>query len=155
MWSDVKIKQSYLWQPNLVNLNRSTFCLKVRYIAAIVPSPLPLVNLWFLSLTRSGAVYQQRHYAATKRITSSLMVAAMKLSPLYRTFQVYKFGNRKYNFLLNYFVALNVWHGFVFCKIPIGIPLNNETSIPRYFARRYSVRCWYRVPVYCPTLDNV
>ena len=79
------------------------------------------------------------------------MVAAMELSPLYRTFQVYKFGNRKYNFLLNYFVVLNVWHGFVFCKIPIGIPLNIETSIPRYFARRYSVRCWYRVPVYSPT----
>ena len=152
MWSDVKIKQSYLRQPNLVNLNRSTFCLKVRYIAAIVPSPLPLVNLWFLSLPRSGAVYQQRHYAATKRITSSLMVAAMELSPLYRTFQVYKFGNRKYNFLLNYFVVLNVWHGFVFCKIPISIPLNIETSIPRYFARRYSVRCWYRVPVYSPRL---
>ena len=32
----------------------------------------------------------------------------MELSPLYRTFQVYKFGNRKYNFLLNYFVVLNV-----------------------------------------------
>ena len=109
------------------------------------------MNLWFFLLPRSGAVYQQRHYAATKRITSSLMVAAMELSPLYRTFQVYKFGNRKYNFLLNYFVVLNVWHGFVFCKIPIGIPLNIETSIPRYFARRYSVRCWYRVPVYRPT----
>ena len=79
------------------------------------------------------------------------MVAAMELSPLYRTFQVYKFGNRKYNFLLNYFVVLNVWHGFVFCKIPISIPLNIETSIPRYFARRYSVRCWYRLPVYSPT----
>ena len=26
------------------------------------------------------------------------MVAAMELSPLYRTFQVYKFGNRKNNF---------------------------------------------------------
>ena len=78
------------------------------------------------------------------------MVAAMELSPLYRTFQVYKFGNRKYNFLLNYFVVLNVWHGFVFCKILISIPLNIETSIPRYFARWYSVRCWYRVPVYSP-----
>ena len=113
------------------------------------------MNLWFLSLPRSGAVYQQRHYAATKRITSSLMVAAMELSPLYRTFQVYKFGNRKYNFLLNYFVVLNVWHGFVFCKIPISIPLNIETSIPRYFARRYSVRCWYRVPVYSPSNKTV
>ena len=39
----------------------------------------------------------------------------------------------------------------MFCKIPISIPLNIETSIPRYFARRYSVRCWYRVPVYSPT----
>ena len=82
------------------------------------------------------------------------MVAAMELSPLYRTFQVYKFGNRKYNFLLNYFVVLNVWHGFVFCKIPISIPLNIETCIPRYFARRYSVRCWYRVPVYSPSLTS-
>ena len=142
MWSDVKTKQSYLRQPSRVNLNRSTFCLKVQYIAAIVQSPLPLVNLWFLSLPR--------HYAVAIRITSSLMVAAMELSPLYRTFQVYKFGNRKYNFLLNYFVVLNVWHGFVFCKIPISIPLNIETSIPRYFARRYTVRCWYRVPVYSP-----
>ena len=78
----------------------------------------------------------------------------MELSPLYRTFQVYKFGNRKYNFLLNYFVVLNVWHGFVFCKIPISIPLNIETSIPRYFARRYSVRCWYRVPVYSHTWET-
>ena len=39
----------------------------------------------------------------------------------------------------------------MFCKIPISILLNIETSIPRYFARRYSVRCWYRVPVYSPT----
>ena len=45
------------------------------------------------------------------------MAAAMVPgSPLYRTFQVYKFSNRKYNFLLNYFGVLNVWHGFVFCK---------------------------------------
>ena len=94
---------------------------------------------------------QQRHYAVTKRFTT-LMAAAMVLgSPLYRTFQVNKFGNRKYNFLLNYFVVLNVWHGFVFCKIPISIPLKIETSMHRYFARRYSVRCWYRVPVYSPT----
>ena len=82
------------------------------------------------------------------------MVAAMELSPLYRTFQVYKFGNRKYNFLLNYFVVLNVWHGFVFCQILISIPLNIETSIPRYFARRYLVRCWYRVPLYSPMLKK-
>ena len=27
---------------------------------------------------------------------------------------------------------------FVFCKIPISIPINIETSIHRYFARRYS-----------------
>ena len=35
------------------------------------------------------------------------MAAAMVLDlPLYRTFQVYKFGNCKYNFLLNYFGVL-------------------------------------------------
>ena len=39
---------------------------------------------------------------------------------------------------------------FVFCKIPISIPINIETSIHLYFVRRYSVRCWYRVPVYSP-----
>ena len=74
------------------------------------------------------------------------MVAAMELSPLYRTFQVYKFGNRKYNFLLNYFVVLNVWHGFVFCKIPISILLNIETSIPRILRDiiRYGAGTGYR-----------
>ena len=44
----MKTKQSYLRQPNLVNLNRSTFCLKVQYIAAIVPSPLPFSELVIL-----------------------------------------------------------------------------------------------------------
>ena len=38
----------------------------------------------------------------------------------------------------------------LFCKIPISIPLKYETGIHRYFAKRYSVRCWYRVPVYSP-----
>ena len=84
------------------------------------------------------------------------MAAAMVLgSPLYRNFQFYKFDNRKYNFLLNYFGVLNVWHGFVFCKIPISIPLKIETGMHRYFARRYSVRCWYRVPVYSPRYQSV
>ena len=69
------------------------------------------------------------------------MVAAMEL---YRTFQVYKFGNRKYNFLLNYFVVLNVWHGFVFCKIPISIPLNIETSIPLRDGIRYGAGTGYQ-----------
>ena len=42
----------------------------------------------------------------------------------------------------------------MFCKIPISIPLNIETSVSRYFTRRYSVRCWYRVPVYSPNCDQ-
>ena len=46
-----------------------------------------------------------------KRITTIMAAAitAMVLaSPLYRTFQVNKFGSRKYNVLLNYFVVLEV-----------------------------------------------
>ena len=55
-------------------------CKLGRYdIAAIVSSQLPLVNLWFFLLPRSGAADIQRHYAVAIRITSSLMVAAMEL----------------------------------------------------------------------------
>ena len=42
----------------------------------------------------------------------------------------------------------------MFCKIPISIPLKTETGMHRYFARRYSVRCLYRVPVYSPISCN-
>ena len=41
---------------------------------------------------------------------------------------------------------------FVICKIPLSIPLKIETSMHQYFAKRYSVRCWYRctaLRVYC------
>ena len=36
-------------------------------------------------------------------------------------------------------------------EIPIAVPFKIETGIPRYFLRRFSVRCWNRVPVYSPT----
>ena len=46
----------------------------------------------------------------TKRITilMAAAIAAMVLATvIYSTFQVNKFGSRKYNFLLNYFVVLD------------------------------------------------
>ena len=43
----------------------------------------------------------------------------------------------------------------MFCKVQISIPLKIETSMHQYFARRYSVQCWYRVAVYSPNGNSV
>ena len=152
----MKNKQSYLLQPNLLDPHSAHSCLKVRYSgkASTIAATISAVILIATAQWRCTSL-QQRHYVVTKSITTPMAAARALGSPLYRTFQVDKLSKRKYNILLNYFVVLNVWHGFVFCKIPISIPLNIETSIHRYFARRYSVRCWYRVPVYSPRCEHL
>ena len=43
----------------------------------------------------------------------------------------------------------------VFCKIPISIPLKIEAGIHQYFVKRYSVLCWYRIPVYSPIFGQL
>ena len=153
----MKNKQSYLLQPNLLDPHSAHSCLRVRYSgkASTIAATISAVILIATAQWHCTSL-QQHHYAVTKSITTPMAAATALGSPLYRTFQVDKFSNRKYHFLLKIFVVLNIWHRFVFCKIPISIPLNIETSIHRYFARRYSLQCWYRVPVYSPTRgDNL
>ena len=65
------------------------------------------------------------------------MVAAMELSSLYRTFQVYKFGNRKYNFLLKLFRSIE-------CLTWVCVLQNTDKHTVKYW-NEYS-------PVFCETV---
>ena len=89
----------------------------------------------------------QRHYAVAITITTHTMAAATWYSLRYSVPLKLTSSAAVSTTFLVIWAALVV----VICKIPISIPLKIETSMHRYFVKRHSVWCWYRVPEYSLT----
>ena len=155
-----KTEQSYLWQPNLVNLNRSTFCsfLLEGTIYSGDSTIAATISVVILIATATAYRYcislQQRHHDLKNKLRSPTRRGCSSEALLIVSLQ-----SRKFLFELSRPTVLAVFEDLLlnFCTNFVRVssmsaPGNTdsstvkiETGIPRYFLKRFSVRCWYRV----------